>query len=336
MKSKLLTVSAIIAVLAIVLILRPALTATPRIYKKSEILMDTVITLTVVSNSEKKAGEAIDTAFKYLRQYEKMLSFFDASSEVSAINKNAGIKPVKVSSDTYELTKKAIEYAALSGGAFDPAIGPAMVLWDFKNKKRPTIEELKEVLPLLDFTHIALNDNDSSVMLKDNGMLLDLGGIAKGYAADKTVALLKNIGITAGIAAMAGDIRVWGQRPDGSPWRVGIRSPRGSNDDLAGVLSLKDMAVSTSGDYERFFIEDGVRYHHLIVPSTGMPARDFQSVTVVNPKGEVTDALSTAVFVMGKEKALRFLQKTNLMAYLIYSDGSTFISENLRAMLEDH
>jgi thiamine biosynthesis lipoprotein len=210
------------------------------------------------------------------------------------------------------------------------------VLWDFKNKKRPTDSELKKILPLLNHTHIVFNDNDTSIMLKDKGVLLDLGGIAKGYAADKTVELLKGAGMKAGIAAMAGDIRLWGARPDGSPWHVGIRAPRGATpDDLIGVLSIKDMAVSTSGDYERFFIEDGVRYHHILDPATGKPAGDFQSVTVVNPHGVMTDALSTAVFVMGREKALKFIEKTNLMAFLVFSDGTTFTSENLRGLLEN-
>jgi thiamine biosynthesis lipoprotein len=334
-KPKLLTAAALVFIVTLIVILKFALSGSPHVYKKSEILMDTVITLTVVSNSEKKADAAIETAFNNLRRLEGLLSFFDAVSDVSAINKNAGAAAVKVSRDTYELTKKAVEFSILSGGAFDPAIGPAVVLWDFKNKKRPSDSELKKILPLLDYTHIVFNDNETSIMLKDKGMLLDLGGIAKGYAADRTVELLKGAGMKAGIAAMAGDIRLWGTRPDGSPWRVGIRAPRGSNDDLIGVLSLRDMAVSTSGDYERFFIEDGVRYHHLLDPATGCPARDFQGVTVVNPEGVVTDALSTAVFVMGREKALRFIEKTGLMAYLIFSDGSTFTSENLRALLEN-
>ncbi|WP_420264573.1 FAD:protein FMN transferase [Candidatus Magnetominusculus dajiuhuensis] len=335
MKPKLLTAAAIVFVLALIFILKNQLNSTPHVYKKSEILMDTLITLTVVTNSEKNADEAIEAAFNYLRGFERMLSFFNAGSEVSAINKNAGVGPVKVSSDTYELTKKAVENAKWTSGSFNPAIGPAMVLWDFKNKKRPTDSEIKKVLPLLDYTHIVFNDNDSSIMLKDKGMLLDLGGIAKGYAADKTAEILKRAGMQAGIASMAGDISAWGTRPDGSPWRVGIRAPRGAPDDLVGVLSLKDLAVSTAGDYERFFIEDGVRYHHILVPATGYPARDFQSVTIVNPKGVVTDALDTGLFAMDREKALRFVEKNNLMVHFIFADGSTFTSPNLKGLLEN-
>ncbi|MEO5359097.1 MAG: FAD:protein FMN transferase [Nitrospirota bacterium] len=335
MKPKLLTATAVLFVIALIIILKFILSASPHIYKKSEFLMDTVITLTVVSNSEKRADEAIESAFNNLRRLERLLSFFDAGSEVSAINKNAGTGAVKVSPETFELTKTALEKAELSCGAFNPAIGPVMGLWDFKNKKRPADSELNKLLPLLDYTRIVLNINDSSVMLIDKGMLLDLGGIAKGYAADRTVELLKRAGMKGGIAAMAGDIRVWGTRPDGSPWRVGIRAPRGTSDDLIGVLSLEDLAVSTSGDYERFFIEGGIRYHHLIEPTTGYPAGDFQSVTIVNPEGVVTDALSTAVFVMGREKALRFIKKNKLMAYLIYADGTTYTTENLRALFDN-
>ncbi|MBF0459507.1 MAG: FAD:protein FMN transferase [Nitrospirae bacterium] len=335
MKPKLLTAAAIVFIIALVFVFKSTVSGTPHVYKKSEIMMDTVITLTVVSNSQKKADEAIGAAFNNLRRFERNWSFFDAGSDVSAINKNAGVRPVKVSDDTFDLTKKAVEKAKWTGGAFNPAIGPAMVLWDFKNKKRPTDSQLKEVLQLLDYTQIVFNDNDSSIMLKDKGMLLDLGGIAKGYAADKTAELLKKAGMKAGIASIGGDISAWGTRPDGSPWRVGIRAPRGAPDDLAGVLSLKDLAVSTGGDYERFFIEDGIRYHHILNPATGYPARDFQSVTVVNPEGVVTDALDTGIFAMDREKALRFIKTNNLMAYLVFADGSTFTSENLRELLEN-
>ncbi|MBF0608756.1 MAG: FAD:protein FMN transferase [Candidatus Magnetobacterium sp. LHC-1] len=309
------------------------------VYKESRIAMDTIITLTVVSESRRKADAAIEAGFKEVERLEGVLSMFLPQSEVSLINDNSAIKAVNVSEDTYGLIKKAIEIAALSGGAFDPTIGPVSRLWDFQKSLRPTDAQIRSNLPLVDYHDIVLDDASRSVMLRRRGMVLDLGAIAKGYTADRVVEVLKAYGMQAGIVAIAGDIKTFGDKPDGSGWHVGIRRARdGTNaseySGLAGVLTLRGEAVSTSGDYERFFMEGGVRYHHLLEPSTGYPARDFQSVTVVNPQGWLTDSLTTAIFVMGRDKGMALAHKLNLKVYVVYSDATTYISDNLKDSFE--
>ncbi|KJU82192.1 ApbE-like lipoprotein [Candidatus Magnetobacterium bavaricum] len=313
-----------------------------KVYKESKIAMDTIITLTVVSDSRGKTEAAIEAGFAEVARLEGLLSMFLPQSEVSLINDNSGVKAVKVSEDTYVLIKKAIEVAVLSGGAFDPTIGPVSKLWDFQKKIKPTDEQIQANLPLVDYRDIVLDDSARSVMLRRRGMVLDLGAIAKGYTADRIVEVLRAHGMAGGIVAIAGDIKTFGDKPDGSGWHVGVKRPRGdpngeSNGDskgeqsaLARVLTLRGEAVSTSGDYERFFMDNGVRYHHLLEPSTGYPARDFQSVTVVNPEGRLTDSLSTAIFVMGRDKGMALVYKLNLKVYIIYSDATTYMSSNLK------
>ncbi|MBF0537205.1 MAG: FAD:protein FMN transferase [Nitrospirae bacterium] len=313
-----------------------------KVYKKSRIAMDTVITLTVVSESERKAEGAIEAGFDEVTYLEGLLSMFLPNSEVSRISSDAGVKPVKVSEDTYRLIKKAVEIAGISDGAFDPTIAPLSRLWDFQKKVKPPDEEIKKRLALVDYRDIVLDDAARSVMLKRKGMGIDLGAIAKGYVADRVVEVLRARGMTGGIAAMAGDIKTFGTRPDGSGWRIGIKAPRGEpngeqsgeQEGLAGVLTLKGEAVSTAGDYERFFIENGVRYHHLLEPSTGYPARDFQGVTVVNQEGQLADGLDTAIFVMGRDKGMALVRRLNLKVYVIYSDTTTYISDNLKDSFE--
>ncbi|MBF0540004.1 MAG: FAD:protein FMN transferase [Nitrospirae bacterium] len=313
-----------------------------KIYKKFRILMDTIITITVVSPSEKEAETAINNAFSVIERLDKSLSSFSPDSDVSKINHSAGIDFVKVSTDTYQLINAAIKSAQISDGAFDPTIGPLVNLWDIADiikpdahisPKLPALNKIKEKLMFVNYKDIIVDDHDMSIKLRKKGMAIDLGGIAKGYAADKAVAALKASGIKSGIVSCAGDLKVFGNKPDNSNWLVGIRAPRGKLDDLIAVLSLKDLAVSTSGDYERFFIINGIRYHHILDPKTGYPANGFQSVTLVNEQGIITDGLDTAVFVLGPKKGLELVNKMGLMAYFVYSDGSIYITDNLKKLI---
>ena len=304
-----------------------------KVYKKFRIVMDTVVTITVVSPSEKDAETAINAAFSVIERLDKSLSVFSPDSEISKINKSAGVDFVKVSEDTYQLINAAIKIAQVSDGAFDPTIGPIVNLWDFVKKIKPHPDKIRDRLSLVNYKDVLFDDSDMSVKLKNKGMALDLGGIAKGFAADKAVLSLKTSGIKAGIVACAGDIKVFGKKPDMKNWLVGIRSPRGKPEDLNAVLSLNDLAVSTSGDYERYFIINDIRYHHLLDPKTGSPAIGFQSVSIVNTQGVNTDSLSTAVFVLGPQKGLELVNKMKLMAYMVYSDGSVYVTDNLKELI---
>lgn len=288
------------------------------VHKGTEFIMDTICNITVIADSKVQAEMAIEDSFKELRRLEGLLSKYKPDSEVSRLNE------VKLSLDTYILLKTALEISKLTNGAFDPTVEPVVSLWDFEKKLMPAKEDIEEKLRLVGFTNIELEDMSAKFL--QPGMSIDLGGIAKGYATDRVIEILKAHGVKAGLSAVAGDIRVFGNN-NNRPWRVGIKAPRGEG--IVGVLNLTNMAVSTSGDYERFFIKDGVRYHHLINPATGYPVNDFQSVTIVSKKGVVSDSFATAVFVMGKEKGLKFIIEHGLQAFVVFKDGSTFITDNL-------
>lgn len=303
-----------------------------RLYKKSSLAMDTVVSITVVSHSPEEAEKAAVAAFGEIRRLERLLSFWTEDSEIALINKNAGKSPVTVSPETLEIIEKSIFISENTGGAFDPTIGPVIRLWDFRNRKKPGKVELSKALGLVDYRMIKVDRETSTAFLADDRMSFDTGGIAKGYAADRAVAVLRKMGVGAGLVAVAGDIRAFGRKPDGSPWRVGIRNPRatGEEDALMAYIDLDDAAISTSGDYERYFIEDGVRYHHILKPKTGYPAGECVSVTVMAPEGVYTDGLSTGVFVLGPERGIRLLEGLGFEGIIIDRDFRVHITRNIK------
>jgi thiamine biosynthesis lipoprotein len=325
-----------------------------KIYRKSKILMDTLVTITVVSNSQDSAEKAIDSAFSEIEKLEKLTNFFSSESEVSLINKNAGISGVKVSPDILDILEKALLVSEKTRGAFDVTIGPVMTLYDFYKKIRPEQGAIKKNLPLVNYRELIINKNKSTVFLRKKGMLIDLGGIAKGYAADKAVETLKINGIHSGLVSVAGDIEAFGLKPDKRPWKIGIRSPRipttpplprggkrgvkgdkeGFSDDIMATIELRDMAISTSGDYERFFILDGKRYHHLLSPKTGYPAEGCQSVSVITKNGVFTDAFATGVFILGPERGMKVLEKMGFDGVIVDSQGKVHITPNIRGKIE--
>ena len=325
-------------------------TCTPqkeKIYRKSKILMDTFVTITVVSNSKDRAENAINTAFSEIEKLEKLSNFFSSESEVSRINKNAGISGVRVSPDILDMLNKAITVSEKTEGSFDVTIGPVISLYDFHKKIKPEESAVKKNLSLVDYRELIIDRNRSTAFLRKTGMLIDLGGIAKGYAADKAVETLKRKGINSGLVSVAGDIKAFGLKPDGKPWNIGIRNPRissntplvkggkgGFSDDIMATLELKDMAISTSGDYERFFIIDGRRYHHLLSPKTGYPAEGCQSVSVITKEGAFTDAFATGVFILGPEKGIKVLEKLGFDGIIVDSQGKVHTTPNIRGKFE--
>ena len=211
------------------------------------------------------------------------------------------------------------------------AVGPAVRLWSVTEARHiPTRDELEKIKPLIDPGDVVLDPVRQTVFLKKKGMVLDPGGIAKGYAAEKVAILLKQAGIASGIVAMAGDLRLFGKKPDGKAWTVGIKNPRRPGEALA-TMELTDQSVSTSGDYERFFIREGIRYHHLLDPKTLQPARKCQSVTVVSSDGTATDALTKGIFVLGPEKGLALAESLpGVGAVIVDSEGKVSVSSRLR------
>ncbi len=309
--------------------------AKPSIYKKTKPLMDTVVSITVVAGSAEEADKAIEKAFSVIRQFGDRINFFSDKSELSAINKNAGITPVRVSAETMGVIERAIFISEKSGGAFDPTIGPEIRMWDFYKKIRPEDAAIKKNLPLVNFRDIIIDHDKSTVFLKRKGMMLDLGGIAKGYAADLALAGLRQDKIAAGIVAAAGDIRAFGLKPDGTLWNIGIKNPRQKSeaDELIAKARLTNKAISTSGDYERYFIENGRRFHHILDPKTGYPAGQCRSVTVISDSGVFADGFSTAVFVSGPEKGMELVREAGVDAVIIDKDGGIHTTPGIKGMV---
>jgi thiamine biosynthesis lipoprotein len=305
-------------------------------FKKSAFLMDTVVTVTVVSDSRDGADKAIGSAFSEIGKLGKLCDFFSPDSEISKINKNAGVSEVKVSPDIIELLEKAQYVSEKTDGAFDVTIGPVEILYDFHKTIKPRENEIRRNLPLVDYKDLIIHKDRSTIFLRKKGMLIDPGGITKGYAADKAVEVLRKYGIRSGIVAVAGDIRTFGLKPDGRPWRIGIKNPRAKDrdDEIMATLGLSDMAISTSGDYERFFISDGKRYHHLLDPRTGHSAGGCKCVSVIAKEGAFTDSFATGIFVLGPEKGLKVLEKLGLGGVIIDSQDVIYMTPGIRGKIE--
>ncbi len=300
-------------------------------YRKSTIIMNTVVTITAVADSSEKAESAIDAAFDEIYRLEQLLSFWTDESEIAAIYNSAGVKPVKVSPETLEIIERALYISEKTGGAFDPTVGPLMRLWDFNEYKMPTEEEIKKNIGLVDYGKMEIDIVNSTAFLATKGMSFDTGGIAKGYAVDRAVEVLKKKGIQSGLVAIAGDIRGFGPKT----WNIGIRNPRatGEDDYLMASVKIKDEAISTSGDYERFFVKDGVRYHHLLDPTTGLPAMGTWSVSVIAKEAVLTDGFSTGVFVLGPQKGLEILKESGIEGIIVVDGGEILTTGGLTSRI---
>ena len=305
-----------------------------KIYRKSSIVMDTLVTITVVSDSSGKANDAINAAFAELHHLEKLISFWDPKSEISEISREAGVRPVKVSPETLDIVEKALYISRETGGAFDCTMGPVIRAWNIPySKKIPSAAALKKARELVGYQYVKVDPRKSTVYLAQKGMSFDTGGIAKGWAGDYAEAVLKAHGIKAGLIALAGDIKGFGRKPDGHGWRVGIENPRpGGNKDnrILASVELLNEDISTSGDYERYFIINGIRYDHIIDPRTDFPAHGFDSDTLITPKGVWSDGFTTGVFVMGPQKGPELAKKLGFGTITVTHDGKVHVSSNIR------
>lgn len=292
----------------------------------SFIAMDTYMELTAYGN----ADGTLQTAKERILELEQLLSVTYSGSEIYAVN-HAGGAAVPVSADTYELLTFAYIMAERTGGALDPTIYPAAAAWGFTTGEYRILQEdeLSALLELVDYTSVQLLG--TSVQLPD-GMELDLGAVAKGYAADTAAEAYADTGISSGLIDLGGNIQAVGSKPDGSAWRIGIREPEGGG--YMGVVAVRDAAVVTSGSYERYFTDEaGNVYGHILDPSTGKPADSgLLSVTIVAGSGAYADALSTAVFVMGPERAEAFWKKyRDFEMVLLTEDQTVLVTEGIAA-----
>jgi thiamine biosynthesis lipoprotein len=307
----------------------------PEIVKGSRIMMGNIpVEVTVVSDDRDQAQQAIGAAFSEMQRLENLMSIFKLDSEFSQLNTFAGEKPVLLSSEMIEVLKRGVEVTRLTEGAFNIAIGSAVRLWDFLGKKHvPTSKEIGTIRSLCDPEDISIDERNRKVFLRKKGMMVDPGGIGKGYIAERARLVLKEQGISSGIIAAAGDLVLFGTRPDGQPWRIGVRHPRKKNEMIA-FINLTDCAISTSGDYERFFTENGVIYHHILDPKTLFPARNCQSVTVVSDHGLFSDSIATGIFVLGPEKGMGVLEQSRRKGIIIDDKGGITSSPELEAQVQ--
>jgi thiamine biosynthesis lipoprotein len=275
---------------------------------RTEFVIGTVCSITLFDQAKESVYSAI---FNRLREIDSRMSLNLPDTDLARVNAAAGIAPVKVHDDLFEVIQRALYYAEISGGAFDPTVGPLVSLWGINgdNPRIPSQEEIDAVLPLINWRDIELDWEAKSVFLKRRGMAIDLGAIAKGYAADEAAAIIRNAGIKRAIIDLGGNILILGKKKDNSPWTVGLQDPREERDAYLGIITGTEQAYVTSGDYEKFFESDGIRYHHIMSPFNGYPARNgLLSVTIVAQKSIDADALSTAVFVMGYEKGRALIE----------------------------
>ena len=274
----------------------------------------------------------LEKASNYMRNIEKKLNFYDENSEISLINRNSGIRFVKISEDTFNVIKNAKFCSELTNGAFDATIAPLVKKWSVNSSspKVLSIEEVNTVKSLVDYKDILLCEDNKSVMLARKDQEIDLGGIAKGYIADKIIELYKENGIKSGIINLGGNVKVLGKKADDLMWNIGIIKPEKHSNENIAVVSVEDMSVVTSGAYERAFLYNGKMYHHIINPITGYPAEtDLKSITVICKDSIHADALSTPLFIMGKYKAYEFMKSKQISGIMVTDDDKIIITKDL-------
>ncbi len=307
----------ILACLLVLLLLPPIGCRTEAVpHSAAGFACDTVITVTAYASQE-----TVDATLKICTDYDRVFSKTVEKSDVYRLNHAEGA-PVEVQPETAALLGLAVEIGAVSDGAFDASIAPASALWNFlaDDPVLPDGDALSAAAAKVDYRNIEIDGN--TVTLR-NGAEIDLGGIAKGYIADRVAEYMRSQGVTSACINMGGNVIVIGSKPDGNPWTVGVRDPNGTPEDSAVVLELSDAAVVTSGVYERGFDLDGVRYHHILDPETGWPVQNgLASVTIVGVRSDLCDALSTACFVLGEQRSVPLLRRYGVRAIFLYADGT--------------
>lgn len=281
-------------------------------------------------HEERTAGlEAVEAVFTEFERIDALMSTFKDDSRISLINREAALHPVPAGAELFDVVVRSLDMSVLTHGAFDITFDSVGHHYDFRAGRRPDAGTIAQELPLIDYRLVQANPADQSIRFLEPGVRINLGGIAKGYAVERGIGILLDRGIRHAIVTAGGDSRLLGDRR-GQPWIVGIRDPRNEGE-VAVRIPLQDEAISTSGDYERYFIENGKRYHHIIEPATGQPAGGVHSVTIVGPDAVITDALSTSVFVMGVDRGLRLIATLpDYEGVVIDAEGRLFYSDGLQ------
>jgi FAD:protein FMN transferase len=297
-------------------------------YKQAARLMGNIFEITVVADEESWANEKISMAIAEIRRIEHLLTTFDEQSQTNHINSMAGIRPVKVDAEVLELIKRSIKISEITDGAFDITYGSVdKRLWNFDQAmtQLPDPETARKMVRLINYRNILVDEEQRTVMLKEKGMRIGFGGIGKGYAADRARALLINEGVQSGIVNASGDLVTWGLQADHQPWTIGIAHPDDARHAFSW-LNISDLAIATSGNYEKYVMIDGKKYSHTINPKTGMPVTGIKSVTIISPYAEIADAMATPVMVMGVNAGLHLINQIDYLGCLIVDDSNTIYS----------
>lgn len=303
-----------------------------KIFSVGELLMGNQFHIGAVSSNEIIANSALKEAVLEIKRIEEKLSTYKEHSETNLINDNAGITPVEVSEETIALIERSIKISVLTQGAFDITYGGLdKKFWNFDKemKELPNIEDAKKAVSLINYRNIEINKSESTVFLKEKGMRIGFGGIGKGYAADMAKKVMISMGIDSGVVNASGDMTVWGLKPEGEKWSIGIVHPSYQNA-FFSKMEITNHSVATSGNYEKYVMIGGKRYSHTIDPKTGMPIKGIKSITTICPFAEFADAIATPIMVMGIEKGLNLVNQINGLECIIFDDDDKiYVSNNI-------
>ena len=302
-------------------------------YSKTDFYLGTVVTITIY---DKNAEDMVNGSMAEIERLEGLLSANIEDSEITRINSSAGIAGVDVSDDTLAVIRKGLEYYDKSNGLFDISIGTLVDLWGIgtEDARVPSQKEINDALDLIGIKNIEITGNN--VMLLKKGMKIDVGGIAKGYIADKIAEYLRDNGCDAAVINLGGNVLTVGRKPDGTKWRIGIQNPFESTGTYLRVVEVDEMSVVTSGSYERFFVEDGITYHHILDPNTGYPVdSDISGVSIISNRSVDGDGLSTSVFALGYEKGMSLIELiSGVECIIILKDGDIEYSSGIAEYLD--
>jgi len=292
-------------------------------------MMGTEVSVSLWNENKEDGLAIVEDTFAEVARIEGLMSTYIEGSEISEVNRAAAKGPVAAGDELINLILRSLDISMLTRGAFDITYDSIGQYYDFRMRRRPDAAKIQEELERIDYRLVAVDRLEGTVRFLAPGVRINLGGIAKGYTVERAVSLLRSRGIQHGIVTAGGDSRLLGDRR-GQPFMVGIRDPR-NDDEVALTIPLEDEAISTSGDYERYFEEDGQRYHHIIEPTTGLPAGGVRSATIVGPDAVLTDALSTSVFVLGVDQGLRLIATLpDYEGIVIDAEGQLFYSDGLQ------
>lgn len=296
------------------------------VVERNVTLMGSQFQITLVAQDSATAIQHIALTVAEIERIENLISEWRPHTQVSEINRNAGIKPVKVDKELFDLTKRALEYSKMSNGAFDISTAAMDKVWKFDGSmtEKPSEESIRKSIERVGYENIILDSAQSTIYLAREGMKIGFGSIGKGYAADKGRELMQKLGIKAGIVNASGDIATWGVQTDGKPWRIGINNPLSING-IAKILKLTYGAVATSGSYEKYAEIDNIRYSHIINPTTGYPATGLTSVTVYGPSAEFANALSTSIMVLGLHEGKKLIKRFPHYKIIMITDKGKII-----------